>query len=174
MRVQLTNRDREGMTALMLAARSSSVAVLGELLMEVYNTEVQLSRITRACSHHGDCRLLCAMCSAIQAAVSLSGKRILFVSEMHCCQSRLSIVSCIFSVLPSVHTLPSFLSPTLVLRYPSRPFSVSLLPLFPTGAGGPRTTRPQTHDVVDARCQQRTCTSIPGGSAGYAQSFRRR
>ncbi|CAN0561495.1 unnamed protein product, partial [Ectocarpus sp. 12 AP-2014] len=31
MRAQLTNRDREGMTALMLAARSSSVAVLGEL-----------------------------------------------------------------------------------------------------------------------------------------------
>ncbi|CAM9561820.1 unnamed protein product, partial [Ectocarpus sp. 8 AP-2014] len=39
MRTQLTNRDREGMTALMLAARSSSVAVLGELLTEIYNTE---------------------------------------------------------------------------------------------------------------------------------------
>lgn len=40
MRTQLTNRDREGMNIVMLAARSSSMAVLGALLTEIDQTEV--------------------------------------------------------------------------------------------------------------------------------------
>lgn len=40
MRTQLTNRDREGMTAAMLAAKSASLAVLEEVLREVDRTEV--------------------------------------------------------------------------------------------------------------------------------------
>jgi len=41
MRLQLTNRDREGMTAAMLAAKTSNVAVLGALLTEIRETEVR-------------------------------------------------------------------------------------------------------------------------------------
>lgn len=39
MRTQLTNRDREGMTAAMLAARSASLAVLEAILTEMEQTE---------------------------------------------------------------------------------------------------------------------------------------
>ncbi len=41
MRLQLTNRDRAGMTVAMLAAKSSNMAVLGALLAEVLETEVR-------------------------------------------------------------------------------------------------------------------------------------
>lgn len=39
MRTQLTNRDKKGMTAPMLAARSSNLAVLEALLTEADQTE---------------------------------------------------------------------------------------------------------------------------------------
>lgn len=40
MRLQLANRDRDGMTAAMLAARSGCVPIVAELMTEIEDTEV--------------------------------------------------------------------------------------------------------------------------------------